>query len=135
MLQARKGNVNTQSIARDEWQILSPPHSSSLLMSLNSGKPLIERDQAIKGTYAWETSSDLESENFHDALQVSATMFPSHLNTMVQMPSHQSLGGQQNLVNAATHLMEVSQGGGLWSTPRGPLETPLYSTSSSISER
>jgi len=76
----------------------------------------------------------------------SASMFPDHLNTMVQTPSHQSWAGQQNLMNAAAHLMEhggkemggprlgVGLGAGLWSTPRGPLENPLYSTSSSVME-
>jgi hypothetical protein len=69
------------------------------------------------------------------------TMFPDHLNTMVQMPSHQSWAGQQNLMNAAAHLMDQGgkdlgpgMGAGLWSTPRGPLENPLYSTSSSVME-
>ena len=64
-------------------------------------------------------------------------MYPNHLNTMVQMPTQQSWGGQQNLMNAAAHLMDAKEmpGGGLWSTPRGPLENPLYSTSSSVSER
>ena len=68
------------------------------------------------------------------------SMFPDHLNTMVQTPSQQSWGSQQNLMNAAAHLFNDQHASGsskepsIWSTPRSPLEQ-LYSTASSLSDR
>lgn len=57
-------------------------------------------------------------------------MFPDHLNTMVQTASHQRRASQQNLANAAAHLLmepTAKEQPSIWSTPVSPLDL-MYST-------